>query len=63
MSAPPVGWPDRQGLGMVVATRCADEVAADENSSRNSPFTSALLRRLQEPGLEIGSMFRVSRRT
>ena len=25
---------------------------------RNSPFTSALLRRLEEPGLEIGSMFR-----
>jgi hypothetical protein len=47
-----------KALGMVVAyATAADEVAAD-GSGRNSPFTSALLRRLQEPGLEIGSMFR-----
>jgi hypothetical protein len=50
--------PDK-ALGMVVAySTAADEVAAD-GAGRNSPFTSALLRRLREPGLEIGSMFRL----
>jgi len=44
--------------GIVVAyATAADEVAAD-GTGRNSPFTSALLKRLQEPGLEIGKMFR-----
>jgi uncharacterized caspase-like protein len=44
--------------GIVVAyATAADEVAAD-GAGRNSPFTSALLKRLQEPGLEIGKMFR-----
>jgi caspase domain-containing protein len=47
-----------KALGMVVAySTAADDVAAD-GSGRNSPFTGALLRRLKEPGLEIGSMFR-----
>jgi hypothetical protein len=50
--------PDK-ALGMIVAySTAADEVAAD-GTGRNSPFTSALLRRLREPGLEIGSMFRL----
>jgi Caspase domain len=50
--------PDK-AVGMVVAySTAADEVAAD-GTGRNSPFTSALLRRLREPGLEIGSMFRL----
>src|SRR3984893_11320891 len=44
--------------GIVVAyATAADEVAAD-GTGRNSPFTTALLKRLQEPGLEIGKMFR-----
>jgi len=44
--------------GMVVAyATAADEVAID-GQGRNSPFTAALLKRLQEPGLEIGIMFR-----
>jgi hypothetical protein len=48
-----------KALGMVVAySTAADDVAAD-GAGRNSPFTSALLRRLKEPGLEIGSMFRL----
>lgn len=47
-----------KALGIVVAyATAADEVAAD-GSGRNSPFTTAFLRRLQEPGLEIGTMFR-----
>jgi uncharacterized caspase-like protein len=45
-----------QGMFVAYAT-AADEVAA-EGTGRNSPFTSALLKRLQEPGLEIGKMFR-----
>jgi hypothetical protein len=30
---------------------------------RNSPYTGALLKRLQEPGLEVEIMFRRARRT
>jgi len=45
--------------GMVVAyATAADDVALDGSSGRNSPFTTALLKRLQEPGLEIEMMFR-----
>jgi uncharacterized caspase-like protein len=44
--------------GMVVAyATAADDVAVD-GTGRNSPFTKALLQRLQEPGLEIEMMFR-----
>jgi uncharacterized caspase-like protein len=44
--------------GMVVAySTAADEVAAD-GDGRNSPFTSAFLKRLKEPGLEIEQLFR-----
>src|ERR1700730_6388420 len=44
--------------GIVVAyATAADEVAA-AGTGRHSPFTTALLKRLQEPGLEIGKMFR-----
>ena len=44
--------------GMVVAyATAADEVAAD-GDGRNSPFTSAFLKRLKEPGLEIEQLFR-----
>jgi formylglycine-generating enzyme required for sulfatase activity/uncharacterized caspase-like protein len=44
--------------GMVIAfATAADDVALDGNA-RNSPFTSALLKQMQVPGLEIGTMFR-----
>lgn len=44
--------------GMVVAySTQADQVAVD-GAGRNSPFTSALVRYLDEPGLEVGSLFR-----
>src|SRR5262249_47515840 len=44
--------------GMVVAyATAADDVAQDGNG-RNSPFTAALLKRMQEPGLEIEMMLR-----
>jgi hypothetical protein len=45
-----------QGEVVAYAT-AADQVAADGNG-RNSPFTTALVKRLAEAGLEIGTMFR-----
>ena len=44
--------------GMVVAYATAPDDVAKDGEGRNSPFTAALLKRLQEPGLEIGMMFR-----
>jgi hypothetical protein len=44
--------------GMVVAYATqANQVAADGNG-RNSPFTAALVQRINQPGLEIGTLFR-----
>jgi hypothetical protein len=44
--------------GMVIAfSTAADEVAAD-GQGRNSPFTTAFIKRLMEPGLEIEQLFR-----
>jgi uncharacterized caspase-like protein len=45
-----------QGMIVVYATQ-ADEVARD-GGGRNSPFTTAFLKEIQEPGLEVGTMFR-----
>ena len=45
-----------QGVVVAYAT-AADQVAMD-GSGRNSPYTTALLKRLREPGLEIEMMFR-----
>jgi len=44
--------------GMVVAYATAPDEVAQDGQGRNSPFTAALLKRLQEPGLEIAAMFR-----
>jgi hypothetical protein len=44
--------------GMVVAYATAPDDVALDGTGRNSPFTSALLKRMQEPGLEIAIMFR-----
>lgn len=44
--------------GMVVAYATAADAVAQDGQGRNSPFTAALLKRLQEPGLEIEMMFR-----
>ena len=45
--------------GMIVAyATAANDVAYDGNIARNSPFTTALIKYLQEPGLEIEMMFR-----
>lgn len=45
--------------GMVVAYATApDDVALDGTNSDHSPFSNALIKELQEPGLEIGTLFR-----
>jgi chemotaxis protein histidine kinase CheA len=44
--------------GMVVAYATAADNVALDGTGRNSPYTRALLKRLQEPGLEIEMMFR-----
>lgn len=45
--------------GMVVAYATApDDVALDGTNSDHSPFSTALIKELQEPGLEIGTLFR-----
>jgi hypothetical protein len=44
--------------GMVVAYATAPDEVALDGEGRNSPFTSALLKRMREPGLEIEMMFR-----
>ncbi|HYC26309.1 MAG TPA: caspase family protein [Roseiarcus sp.] len=45
-----------RGMIIVYATQ-ADDVAHD-GRGRNSPFSSAFLKEIKEPGLEIGAMFR-----
>jgi caspase domain-containing protein len=45
-----------RGMIIVYATQ-ADDVAND-GKGRNSPFSSAFIREIKEPGLEIGAMFR-----
>jgi hypothetical protein len=47
-----------QAEGMVVAYATQANEVAQDGSGRNSPFTTALLKNLDEPGLEIGSLFR-----
>ena len=44
--------------GMVVAYATAADAVALDGTGRNSPYTTALLKRMGEPGLEIGMMFR-----
>src|SRR5262249_24545030 len=48
---------DKTG-GMVVAYATAAGETVPDGQGRNSPFTAALLKRMQEPGLEIETMFR-----
>lgn len=45
--------------GMVVAySTQANRIAVDDVGGRNSPFTSALVKYIDEPGLEVGTLFR-----
>ncbi|MBK9083163.1 MAG: caspase family protein [Rhizobiales bacterium] len=50
---------DQQSAGgMVVVYATQPNQVAQDGAERNSPFTSALLLRLREPGLEVGTLFR-----
>jgi uncharacterized caspase-like protein len=44
--------------GMVIAYATQAGQVADDGRGRNSPFTSALIKRIEEPGIEIGQIFR-----
>jgi hypothetical protein len=44
--------------GLVIAYATAPDQVAQDGSGRNSPYTLALINRIREPGLEIGTMFR-----
>jgi hypothetical protein len=44
--------------GMVIAYATQAGQVADDGRGRNSPFTSALIRRIEEPGVEIAQIFR-----
>src|SRR5258708_32855816 len=43
-------------MGVAFATQ-SDQIAAD-GTGRNSPFTGALLKEFEEPGIEIAALFR-----
>jgi len=43
---------------VLVAYAAKDGTTAKDGDGRNSPYTSALLRNLERPGLEVGQMFR-----
>jgi uncharacterized caspase-like protein len=44
--------------GMIVAYATQAGQVADDGRGRNSPFTSALIKRIEEPGVEIAQIFR-----
>jgi len=44
--------------GMLIAYSTQANMIAADGTGRNSPFTQALLHELQEPGLEVGTLFR-----
>ena len=44
--------------GLIIAYATAPDQVAQDGAGRNSPFTESLIRRIKEPGLEIGTMFR-----
>jgi uncharacterized caspase-like protein len=44
--------------GMLIAYSTQPNAIAADGTGRNSPFTYALVRELQEPGIEVGTLFR-----
>jgi uncharacterized caspase-like protein len=44
--------------GILVGFAAREGTVADDGKGRNSPYTTALLAHLEEPGLEIGKLFR-----
>ena len=43
---------------LLVAFATREGAVADDGDGRNSPFTAALLRRIEQPGVEVGLLFR-----
>ena len=64
LPAPHVVWfvvaPER---GILVAYAARDGQLAQDGGERHSPFTKALIEHIEEPGLEIGLLFRKVRDT
>jgi uncharacterized caspase-like protein len=46
------------GRGMVIAYSTQPNQVAVDGEGRNSPFASALVKQMEQPGLEIGTLFR-----
>ena len=44
--------------GMVVAYATSPDQVAQDGTGRNSPFTESLIRRMEEPGIEVTTLFR-----
>lgn len=44
--------------GMIIVYATQADALASDGSGRNSPFSSAFLKELREPGLEVGTLFR-----
>jgi caspase domain-containing protein len=44
--------------GMLIAYATQPNAVAADGTGRNSPFTGALIREMQEPGVEVGALFR-----
>ncbi|WGD56338.1 caspase family protein [Bradyrhizobium sp. CB1650] len=44
--------------GMLIAYATQPNAVAADGTGRNSPFTTALVREMQEPGIEVGALFR-----
>ncbi len=49
---------DFNTYGTIVSYAAAPGAVASDGSGYNSPFTAALLKRIEEPGLEVGRLFR-----
>jgi hypothetical protein len=47
-----------QTQGMLIAYATQPNAVAADGTGRNSPFTYALVREMQEPGVEVGTLFR-----
>ncbi|HYF07813.1 MAG TPA: caspase family protein, partial [Acetobacteraceae bacterium] len=52
----------RAGIGTLIAFATAPGLVAEDGTGRNSPFTAALLRHIERPGLEIRALMAEVRR-
>ncbi len=49
---------DEGAKGMIIVYSAQPDEVAHDGTGRNSPFSTALLKELKEPGLEVGALFR-----